>query len=190
MCVLGSTAALFALAVLPGCGKAIEEATEAAIETNMPGGGNVEIDSDGGKITIETNDGQGGNMEIDSDTGGISIQSSDGQGGTVDLQAGDSVALPADFPEDIPVPDGVTWNVVQNSSAAGAAGVTAQGMLETPVAEVAAFMKKEAEAGGWTQEQAMQQGGMEMLVYKKGERMLHITATDTGDKTALVISSQ
>jgi hypothetical protein len=154
----------------PGCGKAVEEITETAIESGMPGGGNVEIDQDG-----ET----------------FSIQSSTEDGGAIDLQAGDSVALPADFPSDIPVPDGVTWNLVQNAQIEGKASITAQGMLKTPLADVAAFVKKEAEGQGWTTEQSFQQAGqMEMLTFKKDERMLHATITDTGDGTALVLSSQ
>ena len=168
-------AGAFALAgalalVAPGCGKAVEEVTETAIESGMPGGGNVEFDRDGETITI---------------------QNVTGDGGSVSVQAGESVALPADFPDDIPVPDGVTWNVVQNAQIEGRAGVTAQGMLKTPLADVAAFMKKEAESQGWATEQSFQQAGqMEMLTFSKGERMLNVTLTDTGDGTALVISSQ
>lgn len=168
--ILGACTAAGLLLAAPGCGKANEEITESTIETSMPNGGDVEYDSG---------------------SGDISIQTTDGEGGAVGVQAGESVALPDNFPADIPVPDGVTWKLVQNASTGGKSGVTAQGMLQTPVADVAAFVKEETAKEGWTSEQSFQQAGqMEMMTFKKEERMLHITLTGTDDGTAIVISSQ
>jgi len=153
-----------------GCGKVAEEIAETAIESNMPDGSNVEINHDGGNINI---------------------QGSTGDGGSVNVQAGESVALPGDFPEDIPTPAGITWNLVQSGQVDGKASVTAQGAVKSPMADVSTFLKKEAEGKGWTSDQTFQQAGqMEMLTYKKDERMLHFTITNTGDETTVLISSQ
>lgn len=158
------------LLTVSGCGKVAEEVAEKAMESSMPEGSKVEIDENKNQVSIQT---------------------TDGAGGAVSVQAGESVAFPADFPEDIPVPGGVTWNLVQSSSADSASGVIVQGMLSTPVADVAAFMKQGLEAKGWKQENAFQQAGeMEMLTYSKEERMVHVTATKADSQTALVISSQ
>jgi nitrogen fixation protein len=164
--IIAALGAIGLLLPLAGCGKVAEEATEKAIEASMPDGSSVEIDENGGQVSIQT---------------------TDGEGGAVNLQAGESVALPSDFPADIPVPQGVTWNLVQTA----AAGVTAQGMLKTPLADVAAFMKSGLEGQGWTQETAFQQAGeMEMLSYKKGERTLSVTVSKADEETAIVIASQ
>lgn len=164
--LLASATTLLLLATLAsGCGKAAEKASETIIESNIPGGGSVDINSDDGMITIETPEGN--------------------------VQAGESVALPDNFPEDIPIPEGVTWNLVQNISSDGATGVTAQGMLSQTVAEVANFIKTEAAAKNWTTVQSFQQAGeMEMHTFSKGERNLHVTISHADDQTALVISSQ
>lgn len=163
--VAAIAAAVLLAPMLGGCGKAAEKVTEKVIESNIPGGGSVDFDAKENTITIENQDGT--------------------------VQAGDSVALPADFPKDIPVPDGVTWNLVQNIANGDTKGVTAQGMLDKTVAEVAAFMKKEAAANGWESKETFQQPDqMEMLTYNKGERTLSVTITKADDKTMLMIAGQ
>ena len=165
-----ASAAIGFATLFNGCGKVAEEVAETAIESGMPGGGNVQIDSDSGTV---------------------SVQGSDGQGGAINVQAGESVALPADFPSDIPVPDGVTWNLVQNSQSDGKPVVMVQGMLATPLADVAASMKSRIESQGWTSVQNFQQAGeMEMLSYKKEERSLNVTITKADDQTSIMIASQ
>lgn len=70
---------------LAGCGDAAEEAAEQAIEAQ--GGGDVEIDAEGGEFSVEGEDGS--KFSVGSDE------------------------LPDDFPTDVPIPEGAT---VESSS--------------------------------------------------------------------------
>lgn len=160
--------ALLLTLVGSGCGKAVvEEASEAAIEAGLPDGSKVEIGQEGGTIKIQ------------------------GPDGNVSMETGESVALPANFPADIPVPDGVTWQMVQGAQSDGNSTLVVQGSLATPLAEVAATMKKNLEGQAWESVSSFQQTGeAEMLAYKKGERELSITISKDGDKTALLITTQ
>lgn len=164
--VMACLLALFAA----GCGKAAEEASEAIIEANMPDGGNVEIDAEGGSIRF---------------------QGPDGSGAEVQFEAGESVALPENFPADVPVPEGVTWSVVQSSTAEGAGGIVVQGATATPLAEVAAFVKSGATGQGWTETQSMSQAGeLEIVSYSKDERQLSYTLGKADGETTVMIVSQ
>ncbi|RYY75211.1 MAG: hypothetical protein EOO24_45815, partial [Comamonadaceae bacterium] len=79
---LSLAVALTALIVAPGCKKAQDAAVETAIERAT--GTRVDVDKDGDTTTIKT---EGGELRI----------AASGDGGTV--------ALPADFPKDVFLPD-------------------------------------------------------------------------------------
>lgn len=151
-----------------GCGKSVvEKATEAAVEANLPEGSKVDIKEDGSSVKIAGPDGQ------------------------VSMETGTSVALPANFPSDIPVPDGVTWQMVQGVSGGEKASLVVQGSVEKPLAEVSTSLKEKITAQGWVSESTFQQAGeSEMVTYKKAEKILSVSLTKDGEKTMLVISSQ
>lgn len=150
-----------------GCGKSVvEKATEAAVEANLPEGSKVDIKEDGGTVQIAGPDGQ------------------------MKMETGQSVALPADFPSDIPVPDGVTWQMVQGSDKDNSKIFVAQGTVAKPMAEVSASMKEKITAQGWESEASFQQAGeSEMMAYKKGDKKLSLSLSKDGDNTMVVLSN-
>lgn len=149
-----------------GCGKSVvEEVTETAIESGLPDGSKVEIGNDGGTIKIQ------------------------GPDGTVSMETGESVALPANFPTDIPIPDGVTWKMVHGTQSEGNEALVVQGTLAKPISEVATFMRDKLPAQGWELVSSFQQTGeAEMLSFKKGEVQLSVSVSKDGDNSSLLIS--
>ncbi len=153
---------------LGGCGESVvEEVTETAIEAGMPDGSSVEINEDGGTIKIDTPE------------------------GSVDMQTGESVALPANFPADLPIPEGITWQMVQASQADGKDMLIVQGSMPSPLDAVASSVRGKLAEQGWeTVSTFMQAGEAEMLSFKKGERELSVSITKDGDKTQVLYSVQ
>jgi hypothetical protein len=169
--ITACVAVSFALFYLPGCGKAaevtVEKMAEKAIEAETGGDAQVDIKSDDGTFTMTAGDGEN----------------------TVNVQAGESVSLPDDLPGDIPLPSGVTWNMVQNTT--GPQGnLVLQGTLATPMADVAAALKTEAEAQGWESVQNISQvGALEMMTYSKGEKTLTYNLASDDEKTTIMVAS-
>ncbi len=157
-------------ALLPGCGKVaevtMEKMAEKAIEQSTDGNAQVDINSEDGSITMQMKDGDN----------------------TINMQTGESVPLPADFPSDVPVPEGATWMMVQTSTGEGGS-LMLQGTVGTAMAELAATLKTQAEAQGWESIQNISQGGqMEMMTFSKGEQTLSYTlGTDNGKTTVMVV---
>ena len=151
-----------------GCGESlVEMATEKAIESGMAEGSNVEINGDGGGIKIDTPD------------------------GSVNMQTGESLALPEGFPADLPIPEGITWQMVQSSQADGKNIVLVQGTVASPLDKVASSIRGKLAEQKWeTVSTFMQAGEMEMLSFKKEERELSVSITKDGDKTILLYSVQ
>lgn len=170
-CLLNSPltrVAITLLVLLSGCGgSVVEEVTESAIEAGMPDGSKIEINEDEGSVKIEAPD------------------------GSVNLQTGESVALPENFPADLPVPDGVTWQMVQASQADGKDMLIVQGSVASPLDTVAASIRGKLAEQGWeTVSTFMQAGEAEMLSFKKDERELSVSITKDGDKTQVLYSMQ
>ena len=160
--------ALLVTLYLGGCGESVvEEVTETAIEAGMPDGSKVEINEDGGNIKIDTPD------------------------GSVNMQTGESVALPANFPPDLPVPEGITWQMVQSSQADGKDMLIVQGSVPSPLDTVASSVRAKLAEQSWeTVSTFMQAGEAEMLSFKKGERVLSVSISKDGDKTQVLYSVQ
>lgn len=155
--------------VLAGCGKVTEEATEAVIEANLGDGASVEINSDengGASFSVKTEE------------------------GTVTMQSGESIPLPANFPKDIPVPDGVNWNVAMGAE--GENGVfEVSGTVSTPLAKLATTMKDKITAQGWTNDSTFDQADeAQISSWKKEERQMTLSLSKDGDKTNVMITAQ
>lgn len=173
---------LVALALLPalllfgGCGEAsdkiAEKAAEKAIENQT--GGDVDIDADGGGVRVETPDGV---FESDAE-GNFSMESEDG---TVTAGAG----LPEDWPEDLPLPDGV--EVVYGSSSPEGATVTltGTGSVDDLMAEF------EDLYGDWTaeDESTMESGGTSFRSarFVDGNRSLSVSVSDSGGEATAAL---
>lgn len=170
--LLKSPAATFAAAciVLAGCGKATEEVTEAVIEANLGDGASVEINNDengGASFSVKTEE------------------------GTITMQSGESIPLPANFPKDIPVPDGVNWNVAQGSEGEAGGGFVVSGTVSTPLAELTTTMKDKITAQGWTNESTFDQADeAQISSWKKDERQMTLSLSKDGDKTNVMITAQ
>jgi hypothetical protein len=129
---------------LLGCRRASEKMAEKAIERGLrqSGGGDAQVDLSGGKMTIKTAEGE------------------------MEFSGGESVALPAGFPDDV---------YVDPKAKLRAAMKTPQGFmlnLESPLARDAAAEAIDAamKAKGWSQEASVDMSEMRSISYKKGNR--------------------
>jgi hypothetical protein len=127
--VMAATIVVMALA---GCSS--EDVTESLIEQGIEaeGGGNVDLDLDGGAVKIETEEGtvefeasEDGSFTVTGPEGSV-LMESDGDGMTITdgdqtFETGTSAELPEDFPADLPRPEG---NLISASRLASGEGVT------------------------------------------------------------------
>lgn len=129
---------------LTACQKAADKVAEAAIE--RASGKKVDLDRDGGAMTIKTDEGE------------IKVATS---------QDGESVPLPADFPQDVFLPEHSAVN-----SAMDMAGMKMVNMTtDASTGDVSAMVQKSMEAQGWKREMALQAAeGSATLVYSKEKR--------------------
>ena len=160
--------------VLAGCGgstaeKASTEGVEKLVEANLKAHGmnaDVEID-DGGKtmsMTANTEAGQAG------------------------FTAGEDVGMPADFPQDIPVPGDIKISLV--NSMAEQSMYNIMGAVGMSMDELAKYYAENAPAQGWTEVSSTQvPGTMASMQYEKGDRMLRIVAQHTADGTMLTLNT-
>ena len=129
---------------LPGCKRASEAIAEKAIETAS--GDKVDIKQDGDTVSIKTEQGE---MKV------------------ATAQDGGSVALPADFPADVYLPEPRTV-----SSAMDMGGMKAVNIATSvALAQVSADVEKSMQGQGWKREMSMQTGAdSSTLIYSKDQR--------------------
>lgn len=126
---------------IAGCQKAADAATEAAIE--RASGEKVEVDRDGGHVRIKTADGE------------------------LNMQSGESLPLPADFPKDVYLPGSYDVNSVMDMGGTQVISVSTRGKVSDMFAAAQAAM---ADAG-WKQTMSMQHSADNaMLSFEKEER--------------------
>lgn len=152
--------------VVAGCSKKKESAShgnrlaekmaEAAIEHQS--GGQAKVDIQGDHVSIQTKD---GNYQVSSGDAGV--------------------AIPADFPKEIPIYAGST--VVQTVTTPDGA----HAMLKSTDAatKVMAFYKERLTGDGWKTEMAMQSAGGDMLSVTKGPLSLAILVS-ASDGTTMI----
>jgi hypothetical protein len=130
------------------------------------------IDSDEGKVTV-TEKGDQAAVEIETKEGKAKIAASEG-----------GVALPDNFPKDVPIYSGAT---VKATYTAGEAMVV---VLKTgaTIADATKFYQDELKSNGWTIQATMNLGEGSMLQATKGERQCTITTGKDEDQTAISIS--
>ena len=136
--------AIAAACALPGCQRASETIAEKAIE--QASGDKVDIKQDGDTVSIKTEQGE---MKV------------------ATAQEGGSVALPADFPADVYLPEPRTV-----SSAMDMGGMKAVNIATTAaLAQVSAEVEKSMQDQGWKRELSMQTGAdSSTLIYSKDQR--------------------
>ena len=146
--------------VLPACQRAQDAAAEAALERAT--GTEMDIKDDGKQVTIKT------------DQGDLRIAAAD---------AGDSVALPADFPADVYLPRQHRVASVMDMAGLKMVNLTSTSTLQALSAEV----EKSMQAGGWKREMAMQAEGSASLMYSKDKRqaVYQLLKGDDGTQVAI-----
>lgn len=139
-----------------GCQKAADAAAEAAIE--RASGQKVDIERDGNRVHIGTGE------------GGIAIT------------AGEGVALPADFPDDLYLPPTYGVSSVMDINGARLVNLESDGPVSSMFEAARAAMADK----GWSQILAMQQADSAMLGFSHGEREATYTFTRHGTGQLMV----
>ena len=145
-----------AIVAAAGCQKAADAATEAAIK--RASGHDVEIDRDGDRIRIRAADGE------------------------ASFAAGDGIALPDDFPDDLFLPEAYGVSSVMDIGGARLLSLESGGSVPSMFDAARSSM----EARGWSQTLAMQQAESAMLGFSQGEREATYTFTRSGDGQLMV----
>jgi hypothetical protein len=126
---------------LPSCEKAADAATETAIE--RASGQKVDVDRDGDRLSVKTADGE------------------------LNVQAGESLPLPNDFPQDVYLPDQYAVNSVMDMGGTRMVSVTTRGKVAAVFDAAQQAMAK----AGWKQTMSMQHSiDTAMLSYEKDQR--------------------
>jgi hypothetical protein len=145
--VLAVTALSFSM--LAACGKAQEAAEDRAMEAATEAA--IEAMSD---------------ADVEVEDGGQTISGVDENGKAFSVTQGDAARLPADFPKDVLVPDGLvleTSMVVDGNAFVG-------GSLDGDMAELAARIDAHMKGEGWTSTMAMTEQRSTMQVWQRDER--------------------
>lgn len=127
----------------------------------------------GSEETIETEQGTV-TVDRDDDTMSFSVDGKD----KLQVKAGEDIALPDGFPEDVPVYPKSTLV----TSMATPDGVMVSSRSSADAGDVLAFYKKELGSKGWTVEAEMNMGPQRMLSFSKGDRQATVTiSSDEGE---------
>ena len=147
-----------------GCGKkAAEIAAEKAIEYSAKADGKdvkVDIQSGGETMVVKTEDGS--------------------------YATGENVAIPENFPKDIPVYKGL--KPTMSSTVGGEGSFMLSGTIEGSPDDAAIYYSREAVANGWTETTKISQPQMTMLAYEKDDRAMSIMASSEAGSTSLSIT--
>jgi len=93
------------------------------------------------------------------------------------------VALPDDFPKDVPLSPGATVKMSMTSGQ----GLMVHLESATSAADVGKFYNEQLKGNGWNIEQTMNMGEVSTLSAKKDQRQCTVTCTKDGPKTLIQI---
>lgn len=114
----------------------------------------------------------------------VTMKTSDGK---VNIAVNESgVALPADFPKDVPVMKDAVVKAVMGTSEQGNLVVIMS--AAAPVAEVVSYYQQSLKAQGWNTESSMNMGEGAMLTLKKEGRSLMLTVSKDGKDTNIQLA--
>ncbi|MBW7864895.1 MAG: hypothetical protein GX580_06960 [Candidatus Hydrogenedens sp.] len=197
-CVSMLCACALAVSGLAGCGKAAEKATDKAAEKvaekaaeralkSSGGGGRVDIDNKTGAVRVTGRDASGASYDIKSGASGDSVQMTQTtEEGTVTAQYGEGAKLPADFPKDVPVLDGLK---IEAAVANGDKGeFTVSGKTTAGMDDVLSFYKDKTTAQGWKETMSMNAGEMYTFMCEKDSRALSVMMVKEEDGTMVSLS--
>lgn len=188
LCIAG----VFAM-TLAGCGKAAEKVSEKAVEKAISvdgGDAKVDINSATGEVKVTGKDASGAEFKVTSggegDSQSFSMTQTTEGGGTVAIQSGEGTKIPADFPKDVPLYDGLAVLQAMSDTASGMFNVT--GGIAAAPDTVMAFYKEKTAAQGWTETMSMNAGDMQTLMCEKDDRALSVMVSKDGEKSTLSVS--
>lgn len=159
-------AAAVAVALLAGCGKMQEAASEAAAEKAIEA-------STGKKVDINNEDGQQ-SVTIETDQG------------TYTAASGENVALPASFPKDVHLPADAKLMSAMTMGQAMSVTLTSQ---QTLSAAYEAYRKAQT-GDGWTETMAMQDASSGLLAMEKGQQTVLTHFAAENGATTMVVNVQ
>jgi hypothetical protein len=152
-----------AIMVMFGCGEKVEEkAAEKIIEK-----------------VIESN--MDGNAEVDIKENSFRIQTEEGE---MKMTSGDSVKLPADFPEDVFLYKGAKLNAAMELPE----GFNLMFQTKDDPSKVSETYLEEMEKKKWAKEMSMDMGEQKMMMFKKGERMVNLSIAPHEEMTQITLS--
>lgn len=150
--VLAVTALSFSL--LAACGKAEEAAKETATEAVAEAAFESMTDA-----------------EIDIEDGGQTVSGVDDQGRAFSASQGDAATIPADFPSDVVVPEGLELDTSMVVGTNTFLGGTLAGELKPLAADIETRMQD----AGWTSVMAMTSPESSTLLWQRDERSVSYT---------------
>lgn len=130
----------------------------------------------GSDTAVETDE---GTVTVDRDDGTVTFSADDGS--EVEVRSGKGAALPANFPEDVPVyPDATIL-----ASATSPDGIMVSCQSAADPKDVIAFYKEQVGGGGWTVDAEMNVGPQHIMSFAKGDRQLTVTVTGDPGRTQI-----
>lgn len=192
------------VAVVSGCGgdKLAESIAENRIEAE--GGGDVDVDFDDGDISIKTEDGEfsvktdddgnvsiqgsgqdgDGNIRIDSENGETVVEGDDGT--AVFSQSGD---LPDGFPDEVPVPDGLSIVFAQSlETSDGGTGYSVAATTSRDRDDLLDEMTATFEANGFDQQQLTTTPDGSIFVYSNSTYAVTAVIGESNDETSVALT--
>ena len=156
----GAIVAALAL-TLAGCGQAAEQAAEIAAEQALGGEGqDVEFNDEGVTVT----DDEGNEMAI-----------------------GENVAVPDNWPADVPLYDGGTLQMIAVQADGSA---IAMWQVDGAPADVVAAYSASLEAAGYTQDTTSNMGGMIVEQYTGNGMTVSLQSLDVDGATSLTVTAE
>lgn len=164
--VLAVTALSFSL--LAACGKAQEAAEDTAAEAATEAAIESMTDAD-----------------VDVEDGGQTVSGVDEKGQAFSVSQGEAAAIPADFPADLLVPEGLVLDTSMVVGSTAFIGGTMEGDLAALAARIDAHMKD----AGWTSVMAMSESGSSTLLWQRENRSVnYVLETKPDGQLGVVIS--
>jgi hypothetical protein len=126
-----------------------------------------------------------GEVKVKQKSGEVTYEATGKDGEKVTVASGDKgIALPADFPKDVPIIKGATVKVAMTRDKQMMVHLYVAG----PVADAAKFYSDELKSQGWAIESTIAAGDVSMLSAKKGNRQCSVTAAKEGDGTLVQLA--
>ena len=136
--------------------KASENMAEKVLENAT--GGQADVDIEGENVTVKTEEGN--------------------------VQVGEQISLPADFPKDVYVYEGAIKAVINNTAAKG---YTVSVETDKAITDVKAAYEKKIVEDGWEKTGVMDFGESVSISGTKDSRTLSVMIGKSGDKTSVVL---